>query len=81
MLLCELCRMVGSPYCPADLQEISWRDLQWVELERRAGRILVQEEIVEDDTGMITSVVIPTPVLDDAMEEPSNEESSSSRDN
>ena len=53
--------MVGSPYCPANLQEISWQDLQWVEIEQQAGRILVWEEIIEDDTRMITSVVIPTP--------------------
>ena len=51
VLLCELCRMVGSPYRPADLQEISWQDLQWVEMEQQAGWILVQEEIVEDDAG------------------------------
>ena len=38
VLLCELCHMVGSPYHLADLQEISWRDLQWVELEQQAGR-------------------------------------------
>ena len=80
VLLRELCWMVGSPYCPANLQEISWRDLQWIELERQARRIPVREEIIEDDTGMITSVVIPTPVPDDAMEEPNDEESSSSMD-
>ena len=51
--------MVGSPYRPANLHEISWRDLQWVELEHQAGRISVQEEIVEDDTGMVTLVVVP----------------------
>ena len=68
VLLRKLCRMVGSPYRLADLQEISWRDLQWVELEWQAGQIPVREEIVEDDTGMISSVVIPTLVLDDAME-------------
>ena len=60
VLLQELCRMVGSPYRPADLQEISWRDLQWVELERQAGRILAQEEVVEDEvTGVVTTVVLP----------------------
>ena len=62
VLLRKLCRMVGSPYRPADLQEISWRDLQWVELECQVGRIPVREGIVEDDTGMVTSVVIPNPV-------------------
>ena len=55
--------MVGNPYCPANLQEISWRDLQWVELERQVGCIPVWEEIVEDEvTGVVTSVVIPAPV-------------------
>ena len=36
ILLREICHMVGSPYRPADLQEISWQDLQWVEMARRA---------------------------------------------
>ena len=73
--------MVGSPYHLADLQEISWRDLQWVELERRAGNIPVREEIIEDDTGRLTSVVVPAPELDaDAMEESSDEGSSNSGD-
>ena len=69
VLLRELCRTAGSPYRPADLQEISWRDLQWVEIERQAGRIPVQEEIVEDDAGVISSVVVPTlaSVADEAM--------------
>ena len=80
ILLCELCRMVGSPYCPANLHEISWRDLQWVEIQRRAspslaqGEILVREEIVEDDAGVISSVIVPTlaPVPEDEMEEESS---------
>ena len=33
VLLRELCHMVGRPYHPADLLEISWRDLQWVEIQ------------------------------------------------
>ena len=41
ILLCELCHMVGSPYRPTDLLEISWRDLQWVGIQRRASPILV----------------------------------------
>ena len=74
--------MVGSPYRLADLQEISWRDLQWVELERQAGNIPVREEIIEDDTGRLTSVIVPAPVLAaDAMEESGDEGSSSSGDN
>ena len=41
VLLRKLCCMVGSLYCPADLQEISWWDLQWVEIEWQAGRVPV----------------------------------------
>ena len=85
VLLQGLCRMVGSPYRPADLQEISWRDLQWVEIEREAGRIPVREEIVEDDAGVPSSVIVPTlaSVPEDAMEseEGGLEESTSSADN
>ena len=76
VLLQELCRMVGSPYRPADLQEISWRDLQWVELERQVGRIPVWEEIVEDDNGVISSVVVPTSVPGVDEEGESSEEGS-----
>ena len=67
--------MVGSPYHPADLQEISWHNLQWVELERQAGRIPVQEEIVEDDAGVISLVVVPTSVQ--VIDEEGSEESMS----
>ena len=77
--------MAGSPYCLADLQEISWRDLQLVELERQVGWILVWEEIVEDDTGMVTLVVIPNPIpaADEEVESGSegSEESMSPADN
>ena len=76
VLLHELCRMVGSPDCPADLQEISWRDLQWVELERQAGQIPVREEIIEDNAGVISLVVVPTSVLGVVAEEASSEEGS-----
>ena len=65
--------MVGSPYCPADLQEISWQDLQWVELERQVGRIPVREEIIEDNAGVISSVVVPTLVSGIDEEEASDE--------
>ena len=37
VLLRELCNMAGRAYRPADLLEISWRDLQWVEMQRRAS--------------------------------------------
>ena len=84
VLLRKLCCMVGSPYRPADLQEISWWDLQWIEIERRAGQIPVGEEIVEDEAGVISSVVVPTLALvpEDAMEseEMGVEESISSAD-
>ena len=79
VLLCELCNMAGRAYRPADLLEISWRDLQWVELQRRASpsareELPVQEEIVEDDAEVVSSVLVPTlePVAVDAMEEESS---------
>ena len=37
ILLQELCNMAGRAYCLADLLEISWRDLHWVEIQRRAS--------------------------------------------
>ena len=68
--------MAGRAYRPADLLEISWRDLQWVEIRRRASlsqreELPVREEIVEDDAGVISSVIVPTlaPVTEEAMEE------------
>ena len=79
ILLCELCHMVGSPYRPTDLHEISWRDLHWVEIQRRggAGEVPVREEIVEDDARVISSVIVPTlePALEDVMEEGSGSSS------
>ena len=76
ILLRELCNMAGRAYRPVDLLEISWRDLQWVEIQRRASpshheELPVQEEVVEDDAGVISSVIVPTlaPVPKDAMEE------------
>ena len=78
VLLHELCNMAGRAYRPADLLEISWRDLQWVEIQRRASlsqreELPVREEVVEDDAGVISSVIVPTlaPVPEDAMEEES----------
>ena len=78
VLLRELCNMAGRAYRPADLLEISWRDLQWVEIQRRASpsqreELPVQEEVIEDNAGVISSVIIPTlePVAEDAMEEES----------
>ena len=76
VLLRELCSMVGRAYRPADLLEISWRDLQWVEIQRRASpsqreELPVREEVVEDDAGVVSSVIVPTlaPVTEDTMEE------------
>ena len=78
VLLWEFCNMAGRAYRPADLLEISWRDLQWVEIQRQASpsqrkELLVREEVVEDDSGVISSVIVPTlaPVAEDAMEEES----------
>ena len=78
VLLRELCNMAGRAYRLSDLHEISWRDLQWVEIQRRASpsqreELPVREEVVEDDAGVISSVIVPTldPVAEDAMEEES----------
>ena len=79
ILLCELCAMAGRAYRLADLLEISWRDLQWVEIQRRASpsqceELPVREEVVEDEAGVISSVIVPTLALvaEDAMEEESD---------
>ena len=78
ILLWEFCNMAGRAYRPADLLEISWRDLQWVEIQRQASpsqheELPVREEVVEDDAGVISLVIVPTlaPVDEDAMEEES----------
>ena len=85
VLLRELCNMAGRVYCLTDLLEINWSDLDGVEFRRRAGPwpqegLPVREEIVEDEAGVISSVIIPTltPVPEDAME--SEEEGRSSGD-
>ena len=85
ILLRELCSMIGRAYRPADLLEISWRDLQWVEMQRRASpshreELPVREEVIEGDDGVISSVIVPTlePAAEDAMEE---ESSAGSQDN
>ena len=79
VLLRELCNMAGRAYRPADLLEISWRDLQWVEIQQRGSPsqregLPVREEVVEDDEGVVSSVVVPIlePVAEDAMEEESS---------
>ena len=80
ILLREFCNMAGRAYRPANLHEISWRDLQWVEIQWRVSPNPVREEIVEDDAGVISSVIVPT-LAPDAMEESSGEGSSSPVDN
>ena len=82
VLLRELCNMAGRAYRPADLLEISWRDLQWAEIQRRASpsqreELPVREEVVEDEAGVISSVIVPTlePAAEDAMEDESSVES------
>ena len=76
VLLRESCNMAGRAYRPANLLEINWRDVQWVEIPRQASpsqceELLVREEVVEDNAGVISSVVVPTlaPIEEDAMEE------------
>ena len=84
VFLQELYALAGRVYRPTDLLEINWSDLDGVEFRCREGPwpqgdLPVREEIVEDDAGVISSVIVPTlvPVAEDAMEE----ESLSSADN
>ena len=78
VFLRELCAMAGRVYCPTDLLEINWLDLDGVEFHRREGPwpqegLPVREEIVEDDAGVISSVVVPDLIpVEDAMEEESS---------
>ena len=71
--------MAGRVYRPTNLLEINWSDLDGVEFRRCEGPwpqegLPVREEIVEDDAGVISSVVVPdlVPVAEDAMEEESD---------
>ena len=79
VFLRELCTMAGRDYRPTDLLEINWLDLDGVEFCRCEGPwpqegLPVREEIVEDNAGVISSVVVPdlAPVAEDAMEEESS---------
>ena len=79
VFLRELCAMAGRVYRPTDLLEINWSDLDGVEFRRCEGPwpqegLPVREEIVEDDAGVISSVVVPdlVPVAEDTMEEESS---------
>ena len=76
VFLRELCAMAGRVYRPTDLLEINWSDLDGVEFCRRSGlgpqeELPVREEIIEDEAGVISSVIVPTlvPAEEDAMEE------------
>ena len=77
VFLRELCAMAGRVYRPTELLEINWSDLDGVEFRRRVDPqegLPVREEIVEDDAGVISSVVVPdlAPIAEDAMEEESS---------
>ena len=79
VFLRELCAMAGRVYRPTDLLEINWSDLNGVEFHRCEGPgpqegLPVREEILEDDAGVVSSVVVPdlAPVTEDAMEEESS---------
>ena len=74
VFLRELCAMAGRVYRPTDLLEINWSDLDGVEFRHWCGpqeELLVREEVVEDEAGVISSVIVPTlvPAEEDAMEE------------
>ena len=58
---------------------VALTDLQWVEIQRQASpsqreELPVREEVVEDEAGVISLVIVPTlePVAEDAMEEESS---------
>ena len=79
IFLREACHMVGSLYCLAELNKISWQDLQWAELPRESP-VLVQEGVVEDEvTRVVTTVVLPDCV--ESSEEGSLDESTGSANN
>ena len=60
IFLREASHMVGSPFRPTELQEISWGDLQWAELQCSVDVPVVREEVVEDEvTRVVTTVVLP----------------------
>ena len=79
IFLCEACCMVGNPYRLAELNKISWRDLQWAELPRESP-VPVWEEVVEDEvTRVVTTVVLPDRV--ESSKEGSSDESMGSMNN
>ena len=73
VFLRELTAMAGRPYCPAVLEEISWRDLQWTEVHCRG--VATREEVVEDEvTGEVTTLLLPVDRSEDAPMEESSEQ-------
>ena len=71
IFLRELTGMVGRPYRPTIIEEISWRDLILAERQRQAARVPFREEVVKDEvTGVVSTMVVP----DDWMEEDSESE-------
>ena len=83
VFLRELCAMAGRVYHPTNLLEINWSDLDGVEFRHREmpqEGLLVREEIVEDNTGVISSVIVPTLTsgAEDTMEEESESTAGSS---
>ena len=79
VFLRELCTMAGRVYHPTDLLEINWSDLDGVEFRRREGPwpqegLPVREEVLEDNAGVVSSVIVPdlAPVAEDVMEEESS---------
>ena len=78
VFLRELCAMAGRVYRPTNLLEINWSDLDGVEFRRHEGPwpqegLPAREEIIENDAGVISSVVVPdlTPVVEDVMDKES----------
>ena len=74
VFLRELCAMAGRVYRLTNLLEINWSDLDGVEFRCWCSpqeELPVQEEVVEDEAGVISSVIVPTlmPAEEDAMEE------------
>ena len=60
IFLWELAHMAGSPFRPEELGEVSWQDLQWMEMACRASPAPVCGEVVEDKvTGVMTTVILP----------------------
>lgn len=72
VFLWELMAMARRPYRSAILEEISWRDLQWLEVH--CWGVVTQEEVVEDEvTGKVTTLLLPVDCSEDApMEESSD---------